>query len=211
MARLTPAEREKQIVAGAIGFFAQRGLAGQLRDLAKEIGVTHTLLYHYFPTKQALIERVYSELVDARWKPEWETLLDDRKLDIEEKFVRFYSDYMVSVLTHDFVRIIIFSGLTDRSIVDKFFAKLKQELLPRLIRETRRFHGMTSRAKPSARETELLLGLHGGLFYMGVRRFIYGQVMHNAEDPKFDPIYLRDRIRSYLLSWAQVMRPVISK
>ena len=53
--RFSTAEREQQILTGAIKFFSERGLEGQTRDLAKEIGITHPLLYHYFPTKQALI------------------------------------------------------------------------------------------------------------------------------------------------------------
>ena len=42
--RLATADRERQIVNGAIRFFSDRGLDGQLRDLAKEIGVTHAML-----------------------------------------------------------------------------------------------------------------------------------------------------------------------
>src|SRR5450830_2037545 len=70
--RLSVEEREQQIVQGAVQFFSKRGLDGQTRDLAKEIGITHPLLYHYFPTKQALIERVYQEVYLGRWKPQWE-------------------------------------------------------------------------------------------------------------------------------------------
>lgn len=51
--RLLPAEREQLIVEGAIQFFSERGLDAQMRELATAIGVTHTLVYHYFPTKQA--------------------------------------------------------------------------------------------------------------------------------------------------------------
>ena len=80
-----------------------------MRVLAKEIGVTHALLYHYFPTKQALIERVYTELFEGRWKPAWEQLLDDPTIEVEAKFVSFYCDYKATVLTREFVRIFIFS------------------------------------------------------------------------------------------------------
>jgi AcrR family transcriptional regulator len=44
--RMSVQERERQIVEGAIQFFARHGFDAQLRDLAKSIGVTHTLLYH---------------------------------------------------------------------------------------------------------------------------------------------------------------------
>ena len=61
--RMPAAEREQQLVEGAIRFFSRHGLGGQLRDLARELGITHTLLYHYFPTKQALLERVYKDIL----------------------------------------------------------------------------------------------------------------------------------------------------
>ncbi|MEN3297593.1 MAG: hypothetical protein V7642_6846, partial [Burkholderiales bacterium] len=57
--RLSVEEREKQILSSAIEFFSEHGLDGQMRVLAQNIGITHALLYHYFPTKQALLERVY--------------------------------------------------------------------------------------------------------------------------------------------------------
>jgi AcrR family transcriptional regulator len=196
--RMSVAERERHIVDGAIAFFAEHGLDAQMRELAGAIGVTHTLVYHYFPTKRALVDRVYEDVFAGRWKPEWEALLDDRSLDVERKLVRFYVDYSRTVLTRDFVRIIIYSGLNDRSIPDRFFALLGERLFPRLVRETRRHRGSTSRARTSAREFELLMGLHGGIFYGGVRWFIYGQPMHPQQVPLDDEAVITDRVRSYL-------------
>jgi AcrR family transcriptional regulator len=204
--RLSVEEREKQILQGAIAFFSEHGLDGQMRVLAKDIGITHALLYHYFPTKQALLERVYYELFEGRWKPEWEKLLDDRRIDPQEKIVRFYAEYAGTILNRDFVRIFIFSGLSDHYITDRFFALLRERLFPRLVRETRRYCGSTSRSRPSARELELLMGLHGGIFYTAVRRWIYGQPVHGAEATEHDEIYIADRVHAYLWSAAQVLQ-----
>jgi len=168
-------ERERQILDGAIEFFAVHGFGGQLRDLAKSIGVTHALLYHYFPTKQDLVDRVYLEVFEGRWRAEWDELLDDPRSDIEDKLVAFYLEYVNITLTKEFVRILVFSGLTDHTITDRFFALLRARLFPRLIRETRRFRGVISRAKASEREMELLMGMHGGFFYISMRRWIYAQ------------------------------------
>jgi len=203
--RLSTAEREQQIVQGAIRFFSDRGLDGQLRDLAKNIGVTHALLYHYFPTKQALIDRVYVELFEGLWKPEWEQILDDPALDAHTKFTRFYCDYAKAIFRRDFVRILVFSGLSDRYIPDRFFVLLRERLFPRLIRETRRHCGVVSRAKPSARELELLMGLHGGIFYIGLRRWVYEQAVHGAEASEHDETYICDRVQGYLLSVKDVL------
>ena len=57
---MNTADRKRQILDRAIQFFAKHGMDGQLRNLTKELGVTHTLLYHYFPTKEALIKEVYA-------------------------------------------------------------------------------------------------------------------------------------------------------
>jgi AcrR family transcriptional regulator len=196
--RMTVADRENHIVQGAIRFFSEHGLNAQMRDLARAIGVTHTLVYHYFPTKQALLDRVYLQVFEGRWKPEWESLLDDRALSAEEKITRFYIDYARTVLTRDFVRILIFSGLTDHSITDRFFELLGERLFPRLIRETRRYRGSRSRARCTAREHELLMGLHGGVFYGGLRSFVYANALHADPCVLDDATLIADRVHGYL-------------
>jgi AcrR family transcriptional regulator len=199
--RLGVAERERQILDGAIQFFAVHGIDGQLRDLAKSIGVTHALLYHYFPTKQDLIDRVYLEVFEGRWRTEWETLLDDSTLSVEDKLTTFYAEYVNITLTGEFVRILVYSGLTDHTISDRFFALLRQRLFPRLIRETRRYRGVSSRAKPTKREMELLMGMHGGFFYITIRRWIYLQGVYSEETPNtYSEDLVRDRIQGYLSS-----------
>jgi AcrR family transcriptional regulator len=204
--RLSVSERERQIIDGAIEFFSSNGFGGQLRDLAKSIGVTHALLYHYFPTKQALIDRVYLEVFQGRWRDSWDALLDDPSVDVEDKFTLFYADYVNNGLSREFVRILMFSGLMDHTITDRFFAMLRERLFPRLIRETRRYRGSTSRAKPSERELELLMGLHGGMYYISIRRWIYGQDVHSeAVHETCDDALVRDRVRGYLHSSRELL------
>jgi AcrR family transcriptional regulator len=198
--RMSTVDRKRQILDRAIEYFAKHGIDGQLRNLTKGLGVTHTLLYHYFPTKDALIKAVYEDVFESRWKPEWEQLLDDKKLTPEEKLNAFYVDYSNTVLTYDFVRILIFSGLSDHSISDKFFELLRSRLIPRLIRETRKYCELSSKGKPSQRELELLMGLHGGIFYIGIRRWIYGQAIYDSSNPNTEQEIIQDRIRSYLVS-----------
>ncbi len=196
--RMSVAEREIFIVNGAIRFFSEHGFDAQMRDLAKAIGVTHTLVYHYFPTKQALVDRAYKVVFEGRWKPEWEALLDDRKLAPKDKFLLFYVDYARTVLTREFVRILVFSGLTDRSITDRFFTLLGEKLFYRLIRETRRHRGCRSRARITSREHELLMGLHGGVFYGGMRAFVYGQALPDESAFLDNESFIKDRVRGYL-------------
>ncbi len=203
--RLTPADRERQIVDGAVEFFSQHGLGGQLRDLAQQLGITHTLLYHYFPTKQALIERVYNEMFAGRWNPAWEALLDDDLLDTETKLTRFYSEYASVILKSNWVRIFVFSGLSDRYITDQYFAMLHDKLFPRLVRETRKYRCAPLRGKSTKRELELLMGLHGSIFYMGMRRWIYGHSVCTAKTDTQDARYIHDQVLAYLLSVSAVL------
>jgi AcrR family transcriptional regulator len=193
--RFSTAEREQQILTGAIKFFSERGLEGQTRDLAKEIGITHPLLYHYFPTKQALIERVYKEVYLGRWRQQWEEWLDDRSIGLEEKLTRFYLDYATTILTREWVRIFIFSGLADGSIPDQYLGLLKKKLFPRILRETRHHLGLAEKASATERENELIWGLHGGIFYIGIRQWVYGQ----PGPVNIDQI-VTDRVQSFIVS-----------
>jgi AcrR family transcriptional regulator len=64
--RLSPEDREKEIVDGAIQFFAEVGFDGGLRELAQRLGITHQNLFRYFPAKDALIDRVYKDVYLSR-------------------------------------------------------------------------------------------------------------------------------------------------
>src|SRR3546814_1522468 len=64
--RLPRAERERLIVEGAVQFFAEVGFGGDTRELAKRLNITHPLLFRYFASKNALIERVYQEVFIGR-------------------------------------------------------------------------------------------------------------------------------------------------
>jgi AcrR family transcriptional regulator len=203
--RLSPKQREAQIVAAAIDFFSRRGLDAQIRDLAKEIGMAHTLLYHYFPTKQALIDRVYDELFMGRWKPDWEQLLD-APMPLEEKLCALYESYLPTILTPEWMRIIVGSGLSDGVIPNRYFAMMNQRFFPRLIRETRKAFGSKSKAKASVREQGLLMGFHGGLIYsLGIWPHVYGQSFEGMNNTRDIKLIIRDRVQSYLLHAPQVI------
>jgi hypothetical protein len=95
----------------------------------------------------------------------------------------------------------VFSGLTDHTITDRFFALLRVRLFPKLIRETRKFRGVNSRVKPTEREMELLMGLHGGFFYIAMRRWIYVQdVFSDESHERFQEEPVRDRVKAYLMA-----------
>jgi hypothetical protein len=102
----------------------------------------------------------------------------------------------------------VFSGLTDHTITDRFFALLRARLFPRLIRETRKHRGMVSRTKPSEREMELLMGLHGGFFYITMRRWIYDQDVYSETTQQgYSELLVRDRVHAYLQASRELFSP----
>jgi len=207
--RLDARERERQIVAGATDFFARRGLDAQMRELAAELSIAHTLLYHYFPTKRQLIERVYEETIAGRWDARWEALLDDAGVAALPKLQRFYREYLPAILTPEWLRILVHSGLSDGLIPNRYFAMVREKLFPRLLREVRRAAGSPSRARASAREEALLLSFHGGLIYhLGIWPLVYQQHYSGQGDAAMTEAFIKDRIQGLLLSApAIVARP----
>ncbi|HUC61235.1 MAG TPA: TetR/AcrR family transcriptional regulator [Alphaproteobacteria bacterium] len=174
--RLTPDERERRIAQEAVRFFAERGFEGQTRELAKRIGITQPLLYRYFPSKEALIERVYQEVFVGRWNPHWEEWLDDRSRPLEERLVRFYQDYARTILGYEWVRLFMFSGLRGLDINSRYVRLLRDRVFSRVIAEIRFSYGRPPLVEVPMTEAEMetVWGLHAAIFYLGVRRWIYG-------------------------------------
>src|SRR5260370_1520209 len=109
--RLNPEDSEREIVDGAVAFFAEVGFDGGLRDLAKRLGITHQNLFRYFPTKEALIERVYQEVYLSRWQPEWDTVLHDPAKPLERRLIDFYEAYLPATFPYYWVPISVFALL----------------------------------------------------------------------------------------------------
>lgn len=174
--RLPPDERERLIAREAVGFFAEHGFEGQTRELAKRIGITQPLLYRYFPSKEALIERVYHEVFVGRWNPLWEEWLDDRTQPLEQRLRRFYQDYARMILSYEWVRLFTFSGLKGLDLNTRFLKMLRDRIFSRVIAELRFAHDLPSfgEVPMGDMEVELVWGLHAGIFYLGARRWIYG-------------------------------------
>nr|WP_258187674.1 TetR/AcrR family transcriptional regulator [Trinickia symbiotica] len=172
--RLAPEEREQQIVAKAIEHFATYGFSGSTRELAREIGVTQPLLYRYFPSKDALIERVYQEVY--KWDSAWEKQITDRTVPLKERLSRFYRSYAHTILQREWIRTFIFAGLSREGINTKYLGKLRERVFLPVLRELRAAYDIPSPTHESQLEPEieLIWSLHASIFYIGVRKWVYG-------------------------------------
>jgi AcrR family transcriptional regulator len=169
--RMSAAEREEAIVEGAIQFFAEVGFDGQTRELAQRLGITQPLIFRYFPTKDDLIERIYQRLYVGRWNPRWEAMVRDRSRPLKLRLIDTYIDYATNVLTRDWVRIFLFSGLKGSIFNKRYIALIGQKLIRPICEELAA--SSCAREMPAAQLAELVWGLHGSIFYMGVRKFVY--------------------------------------
>jgi AcrR family transcriptional regulator len=172
--RLSPADRERQIIEGAIAYFAETGFSGQTRELSKRLGITQPLLYRYFENKQALVDRVYETVFAGRWDPSWIALLQDREQPLRERLVEFYRRYSEATYRPEWIRIYMHAGLSSPTLNRKYIQLVRRELLPVIARELRQHCGLPDTNTPVCEEEiEFVWNLHGGMFYQALRRHVY--------------------------------------
>ncbi len=193
--RLPSREREQMIIRGAIPFFASAGFSATTRDLADHLGITQSLLYQYFPTKDALIDRLYHELVLDKWKPEWERGLDDRGVPLADRLERFYLAYTEAIFSYDTMRIFFFMWLTGENPRERYLSQAHNRLFRKVCIELRQRHRLPD---PDDRpvgpeEEEVAAALHGSIVYYGVRQFIFGVPPRVSRD-----LFIRRQVAVFL-------------
>jgi AcrR family transcriptional regulator len=173
--RMKREDRDREIVKAAVAFFAEVGLDGDTRELAKRLGVTQSLIFRYFPTKAALIERVYQEVYVGRWNPYWEIIITDRNVSVKDRLLRLYKDYARVALTYDWVRIFMFSGLRGVDINTRYLNFLRNRVLAPIAAELRAELGLPDfhEVPLQEEEVELVWGINARVFYLGQRLWIF--------------------------------------
>lgn len=184
--RLAPDERERLIAQAAVHFFAEQGFGGQTRELARRLGIAQPLLYRYFPSKHALIERVYREVFVEPWRDEWFTALANRTQPLKERLTYFYREYARTAMGYERVRLFILAGLEGGLDLNaRFFKMLRERVLTAVLCELRHECGLpTLDERPMSEiEAETVWMLHSAIFYIGIRRWIYGLSVPEAIEP----------------------------
>jgi AcrR family transcriptional regulator len=171
--RLSPDDRRKDFVAKATEFFSEQGFAGGTRDLARRLGVTQPLLYRYFPSKDDLIKEVYRTVYLEPLDTGWEGLLIDRTRPLRERLQEFYRNYTNVIFTRKWIRIYLYSGLKGLDINRRYVGVVRDEILTRIVGECRHQAGLDAQSMPTAPELEMAWVFHSGIFYYGVRKYIY--------------------------------------
>ena len=171
--RLSPDDRRREFVAKATEFFAEEGFDGGTRDLARRLGVTQPLLYRYFPSKDDLIKEVYRAVYLDPLDPGWEKLLADRSRPIRDRLREFYNAYTNVIFTRTWLRIYFYSGLKGLDINRWYIGLVQDKILARIIKELRHEAGLPAHSRPTAAELELAWVFQSGIFYYGVRKYMF--------------------------------------
>ena len=200
--RMSPEEREEQIVQKAIQYFAAHGFSASTRELAKEIGITQPLLYRYFPNKEALVERVFHEVYLSRWNPDWEDWLKDRSQPLDERMLRYYKDYARIILKNEWIRIFIFAGLTREGINNRYLKRLREKIFDVVLSEIRYQYDIPAPTLEQYEdEIELIWSVHASIFYVGMRKWVYG-----LPTPKNIDRLIEQKVNAFLHGAPEVMR-----
>ncbi|QRG06031.1 TetR/AcrR family transcriptional regulator [Xanthobacter dioxanivorans] len=202
------ADREQAIIEEAVRFFAEHGFEGQTRELAKRMGITHSAIYRYIPSKEALIERVYEHVYLSRWKTEWADLVADRSRPLEARLVQFYLEYVERIFDYCWVRIFAFSGLKSFDLPSRYLTIVRAQIILPACAELRAELGLPSpdEIAVSERETELFWGLHGRIFYLAIRRYVYGTTIPENLEP-----IVRDAVRSFRGGVGPVLKDILAE
>ena len=173
--RLKREDRDREIAQAAVAFFAEVGFDGDTRELARRMGITQSLIFRYFPSKAALIERVYQEVYVGRWNSYWESIIADRSISLQTRLLRFYKDYARVALTYDWVRIFMFSGLRGENINTRYLEFLRSRVLEPIAKELRAELGLPGfeQIPLTEEEVELIWGINARVFYLGQRLWIF--------------------------------------
>ena len=174
--RLVPKEREKEILFGAIEYFAEYGFTGQIRGLANQLGVSQGLIYRYFPSKEALVDRVYDVVFLNRWNDEWDLKLKDRGCPLDERLLWFYKSYVSAVDRYDVIRISLSSAMRGEKIGINYLEFVRSRLIIPIAKEIRAaFHLPTPVERPiSILEEQIVYSLHAKFLYSLTRKHVYG-------------------------------------
>ena len=171
--RMSPEDRKRSLLLKAVEYFSEEGFDGGTRGLARQMGITQPLIYRYFPSKDDLINEVYRLVYVSQWQDEWGLILRDRNTPLRNRLLAFYASYTRAVFRRPWMRIFFFSGLRGLDINKRYMQRVIDNLLIPIAEEVRAHLGIESDKPITEAELDLVLMMHGAIFYQGIRSHIY--------------------------------------
>ena len=103
------------------------------------------------------------------------------------------------IFRRKWLRIYLYSGLKGLDINRWYVGVVRDKILTRIVRECRHDLGLPVQSKPTAPELELAWVFHSGIFYYGVRKYIYESPVLEDQDQM-----IRDALDAFLAGYSQV-------
>lgn len=201
--RLPPSARRDQILKEAIELLSERGAAFNTRELSERLGISHPLLFRYFPSKEDIIEAVFQTVFVGRLSPAIQEAFARVSDDPVRKWSDFYTVYAPRIFDRIWVRIFISSALQEDVIAKRYFDMLIVPLVTALAEDTER-HCLGAVAEPASPCREMSLELawmtHSSLFYNGLRRWVY-----QLEVPDDIAAIMARRVRAHFVGAAAAL------
>jgi AcrR family transcriptional regulator len=179
--RLPPTDRRREIVVKAAEFFSQYGFDAGTRDFARYIGLTQPIIYRYFPTKQALIQEVCKVVYLDLWSERWDEILIDTRLPLRTRLIEFFDQYTDVIMNSQWLRLYLFAGLRGAQINELYITLIEEKIIKRIAVECWKEYGLGRPDVVPNADLETVWTLQGGIFYYGVRRFVYGLPVHSEK------------------------------
>jgi AcrR family transcriptional regulator len=100
-------DRRRELLDAAAVVFARKGFhASRVGDIAEEAGVAHGLLYHYFRSKEEVLETIFRETWGALVAETQR--IEDAAVPLREQLHRFAGFYLGSwLITPDAIRVLV--------------------------------------------------------------------------------------------------------
>lgn len=183
--RCQPEDRRREIVLKAAEFFSRFGFDAGTRDFAKYIGLSQPIIYRYFRTKQALIHEVCKIVYLGVWNERWDEILIDGRVPLRERLIEFYDQYTDVIMNSQWLRLYLLAGLRGVEINELYISLIEGKIIKRIIIECWKDYGLGRPDTIPDADIETAWTLQGGIFYYGVRQFVYHVPVHA---PKRDMI-----------------------
>ena len=161
-----------KIIAAAARLYAEHGFDVPLSRIARAARVPEARLRRI----GNLREQVLAQLFAGRWQPEWDSLLIDRRLPLEERLTRFYAQYRGKIERGE-ARLWTRAGLLGMH-GPRFSRTLEKRILVPVARELRHEAGVRSKRAVSGCEIELVQMLHGAIAFPHTRSYIFDMDVH---------------------------------
>lgn len=128
------ASRRAEILAAATRVFAQKGVARtKVADIAAAASLSHGLIYHYFPSKEAIFEAIAQDMIeraDADLAVPHERAIDRLRHSFLRARERFESEAQI-----DATRVVLLAIVMRDTMSEALHARLSAHLV-RLVRRT---------------------------------------------------------------------------